>query len=346
MKVNLDSWVRENIKRLKPYSSARNEYSGSGVIYLDANENPYNNPYNRYPDPMHNRLRDALSEMKGVDKNQVFLGNGSDEGIDLLIRIFCEPKSDNIVSMEPTYGMYKVCADINDVEYRAVKLTSGFQLDLIGFGKAIDPKTKLVFLCSPNNPTGNTLNSENIKKLLEKFPGPVVLDEAYIDFSNQQSFLNELDTYPNLVVLQTFSKAWGLAGIRFGMVYAQKEIVELLYKVKYPYNLNTVTQDLAFEFMSKKKEKDNWVEMILKEKQRLESKIEKLPMVEKNYPTNANFLMVKITEPLAVLEYLKEKKIIVRDRSRVSLCEGCLRITVGSSKENDALLNALNEWKA
>lgn len=346
MKVNLDSWVRENIKRLKPYSSARNEYSGSGVIYLDANENPYNNPYNRYPDPMHNRLRDALSEMKGVDKNQVFLGNGSDEGIDLLIRIFCEPKSDNIVSMEPTYGMYKVCADINDVEYRAVKLTSGFQLDLIGFGKAIDPKTKLVFLCSPNNPTGNTLNPEDIKKLLEKFPGPVVLDEAYIDFSNQQSFLNELDTYPNLVVLQTFSKAWGLAGIRFGMVYAQKEIVELLYKVKYPYNLNTVTQDLAFEFMSKKKEKDNWVEMILKEKKRLESKIEKLPMVEKNYPTNANFLMVKITEPLAVLEYLKEKKIIVRDRSRVSLCEGCLRITVGSRKENDALLNALNERKA
>lgn len=345
MKLNLDSWVRENIKRLKPYSSARNEFSGSGVIYLDANENPYNNPYNRYPDPLHLRLRDILSEMKGVESNQIFLGNGSDEGIDLLIRIFCEPKRDNIVSMEPTYGMYKVCAGINDVEYREVKLTDEFQLDLTGFDEAIDPKTKLLFLCSPNNPTGNSLNREDVCKLLEKYPGPVILDEAYIDFSNQRSFLHDLSRYPNLVVLQTFSKAWGLAGIRFGMVYAQQEIIELLYKIKYPYNLNSVTQDIAYEFMSKVKKKNTWVEMILKEKQRLENEMIKLPMVIKNYPTDANFLMVKMIKPLAVLEYLKAKKIIVRDRSQVTLCEGCLRITVGSREENDALLHALKKWK-
>ncbi len=344
MKLNLDSWVRDNIKRLKPYSSARNEYSGSGVIYMDANENPYNNPYNRYPDPMHNRLREALSEMKRVDKHQIFLGNGSDEGIDLLIRIFCEPKIDNIVSMDPTYGMYKVCADINGVEYKTVKLTGEFQLDVEGFDQVIDDHTKLLFLCSPNNPTGNTLNKKDICTLLDNFPGPVVIDEAYIDFSKQQSLLSELDTYHNLVILQTFSKAWGLAGIRFGMVYAHKEIIEHLYKIKYPYNLNAVTQDLALEFLSKSKEKNNWVKMILAEKKRLETAIEKLHFVLRNYPTDANFLLLKCKDPAAILEFLKEKKIIVRDRSKVNLCEGCLRITVGSREENDALLKALNEW--
>lgn len=346
MKPDVQKLVRNNIKELKPYSSARNEYSGSDAIFLDANENPYNQPYNRYPDPMHTKIREKLAALKKVKKGQIFLGNGSDEGIDLLIRAFCEPKLDIILSMEPTYGMYKVSANINDVPYFGIRLTDEFQLDVPAFLKKMNNHTKLIFLCSPNNPTGNTLNRKDILRLLDAFHGLVVVDEAYIDFSNKESLLKELDTYKNLAVLQTFSKAWGLAGIRFGMVYADEAIIDVLYKIKYPYNLNSVTQKLAVEYLDKQQDKEDWVRNILKEKSRLEAEIQKLPMVLKNYPTDANFLMVKVARPWEILNYLKERKIIVRDRSNVTMCEGCLRITIGNRKENDTLMKALKNWKA
>jgi histidinol-phosphate aminotransferase len=344
MKPVIEGLLRANIKKLKPYSSARNEYSGDDAIFLDANENPYNQPYNRYPDPMHSALRNKLASMKNVDPKQIFLGNGSDEGIDLLIRAFCEPKTDNIVTMSPTYGMYKVCADINDVPYYEVELNDRFQLNVSAMLETINARTKLVFLCSPNNPTGTTLHREDIFKIADAIQGLVILDEAYIDFSDKESLLKYQQAHQNLVILQTFSKAWGLAGIRFGMVYAISEIIDVLYKIKYPYNLNILTQNLAMDYLSRQNEKDDWVKMIRQEKKRLENEVDRLSMVTERYPTDANFLMIKVKDPMAVFNYLKEHKIIVRDRSKVTLCEGCLRVTIGNRDENDTFLRALQKF--
>ncbi len=340
---NLNRLIRDNIKNLKPYSSARDEYSGEAAVFLDANENPFNNPYNRYPDPLQWKLKEKIARIKGTDAKQLFLGNGSDEAIDLLIRVFCEPGLNNIVTIDPTYGMYEVCADINNVDVKKVLLTSDFQLNTQGLLKATDESTSLLFLCSPNNPTSNSFKREDILAVINGFEGIVVLDEAYIDFSGEPSFLDELNTHPNLVILQTFSKAWGMAGIRLGMAFASSEIVRLMNKIKYPYNINTLTQQTALEMTDKEFTKDDWVNELLKGREYLINELEKIPVVQKIYHSDANFLLVKVADTRNVFNYLTANKIIVRDRSKMSLCEGCLRFTVGNREENRRLIKVLKE---
>jgi histidinol-phosphate aminotransferase len=341
---SLDKILRENIKNLKPYSSARDEYTGKQAVFLDANENPYDNSYNRYPDPLQIEVKEIISAIKGIDSGSIFLGNGSDESIDLLIRAFCEPRIDNIVSVEPSYGMYKVLADINDVKFNTVLLAGDFQLDTKGILKAADNNTKLIFLCSPNNPTSNSFNKQDIEAILNSFKGIVVVDEAYIDFSTKGSLLSILDEYENLVVLQTFSKAWGLAGIRLGMAFGSAEIISVLNKVKYPYNISSLTLETAKKELADNKSKDNWIERILSSRENLAKELNNLPFVIKVYPSDANFLLVKLNSPKEIYDYLVDRKIIVRDRSNVILCEGCLRITVGTEDENAMLMNALKEY--
>jgi histidinol-phosphate aminotransferase len=341
---SLDKILRENIKNLKPYSSAREEYTGKEAVFLDANENPYNSPYNRYPDPLQWEVKKRISEIKGTQPENIFLGNGSDEAIDLLIRAFCEPRIDNIVSIEPSYGMYEVCAGINNVKFGKVLLKDDFQLNTDGILKAINKNTKLIFLCSPNNPTGNCFYKQDIITILENFDGIVIVDEAYIDFSTQESLLSISDEYKNLAVLQTFSKAWGLAGIRLGMAFALKEIIDVLNKIKYPYNINSLTLEKANETLANDKSKKIWIDQILKAKNHLIVELSNLPFVIKVYPSDANFLLVKVDSVKKIYNYLVDKKIIIRDRSNVSLCEGCLRITVGTEDENILLLDALKEF--
>lgn len=341
----LKELVRPNIFALKPYSCARNEFTGEASVFLDANENPLNGPYNRYPDPLQLELKAKIAKMKGVRVEQIMLGNGSDEPIDLIVRIFCEPKEDNIVAIAPSYGMYEVCADVNNVEYRKVLLNEDYTLDADKLLAAIDNKTKVIFLCSPNNPTGNLLNRKEMLKVVEGFDGIVVIDEAYIDFASEESWLKELDMHKNLIVLQTFSKAWGLAAVRCGMAFASEEIMGYFNKVKYPYNINLLTQQFVNEQLEMESRKKEWVNMLLEQRTRLAETFESMTLIKKVYPTDANFILVKVDDANAVYRYLMEKGVIVRNRNSVSLCGGCLRITVGTAEENDELIAKLKEIK-
>lgn len=338
---DLKDLVRANIWEMTPYSCARDEFKGRASVYLDANESPYNEPYNRYPDPMQWELKDRISELKGVDRNCIFLGNGSDEPIDLLIRAFCEPAIDTIVSITPSYGMYEVASHVNGVGIRKVKLTKDFDVDAASILKEADDWVKIIYLCSPNNPTGNCLNRNELYKILNGFEGIVVIDEAYIDFSSEPSFLAELSKFPNLVILQTFSKAWGGAGIRLGMAFASPEIIAVLNKIKYPYNVNVLTQECALRILDRKDIMEEQVHKILAERSRLLAALPLLRCVRKIYPTDTNFILVEMVNANSVYKYLVKRKIIVRNRNNVIMCEGCLRITVGSPEENDALLAAL-----
>ncbi|MCI6338177.1 histidinol-phosphate transaminase [Prevotella sp. P2-180] len=338
----LKELTRENVWNLAPYSCARNEFSGRNAsVYLDANENPYNSPFNRYPDPLQLEVKKQLAKVKQVPEESIFIGNGSDEPIDLMYRCFTEPKVDNVVAMDPTYGMYKVCADINDVEYRTVMLEPGFRLNAEKMLAACDEHTKIIWLCTPNNPSGNALDTNEVIKVLNGFDGFVVVDEAYSDFSSQKPFRLELAKYPNMVVLNTMSKAWGCAGIRMGMAFAQKNVIDIMNKVKYPYNVNILTQREALELLKDPYEVDKWVRTILLERSRMIDAIGLLPMCRKIHHSDANFLLVEVDDAQATYDYLVDKGIIVRNRNSVRLCEGCLRITIGTKTENQELLAAL-----
>ena len=340
----LQELTRPNIWSLAPYSSARNEYAGREAhVFLDANENPYNNPYNRYPDPLQLELKAAISKVKGVPVENIFLGNGSDEAIDLPYRCFCRPGIDNVVAIEPTYGMYQVCADINDVAYRPVLLDDNFQITADRLLQACDEHTKLVWICSPNNPTGNNLIREEIIKVIEGFDGIVIVDEAYSDFSAQQTLRSELQKFPNLIVLNTMSKAWGCAALRLGMAFASKEIIDLFNKVKYPYNINLLTQEHTLEALKDPFEVDKWVRMLKQERDRMMEAFRLLPICQKVYPTDANFFLVKMDDAQKTYDYLVDRGIIVRNRTRIQLCHNCLRITVGTKAENNELVAALRQ---
>ena len=342
---SLEQLVRKNIWSLAPYSSARDEYSGKEAhVFLDANENPYNAPYNRYPDPLQREVKKLLERVKGVPAENIFLGNGSDEAIDLPYRIFCEPGRDNVVSIAPTYGMYQVCADINNIECRQVLLDDNFQLHADAVLKACDAHTKIIWLCSPNNPTGNSLDRDEIMKVVESFDGIVIVDEAYIDFAHQMSLRQELPTHPNLIILQTMSKAWGSAAIRLGMAFASKEIIAIYNKVKYPYNVNQLTQQQAIEMLKDPFEVDKTVKVLLQERSRLMQAFLELPICEKIYPTDANFFLTRVTDATKIYNYLVDRGIIVRNRSRIQLCQNCLRITIGTRTENNELLSALRQF--
>ena len=337
--------TRPNIWNLKPYSSARDEYKGvNATVFLDANENPYNAPHNRYPDPTQWQLKQRLAEVKGVTPAQIFLGNGSDEAIDLVYRAFCEPGTDNVVAIDPSYGMYQVCAEVNNVEYRKVLLDSKFQCSAEKLLDATDSRTKLIFLCTPNNPTGNELAREEIETLLRKFEGLVIVDEAYNDFSETPSLLKELDRHPNLIVLQTFSKAWGCAAIRLGMAFAAPEIIAILSKIKYPYNVNQLTQQEALRMLQHYDKVTQWIDTLKKERGYLEQEFGLLPCTVQLYPSDANFFLAKVTDAPKIYGYLVEKGIIVRNRNTVALCGNCLRITVGTREENNLLLTALKQY--
>lgn len=341
--MELEKLIRPNILALKPYSCARDEFKGEASVYLDANENPMNGPYNRYPDPLQWSLKEKIAEIKHVRPTQLMLGNGSDEPIDLAIRIFCEPKQDNIVAIDPTYGMYQVAADINNVEYRKVSLNDDFTLNANRVLAAVNLNTKIIFLCSPNNPTGNLLNKEEMLKIVTGFDGIVIIDEAYIDFSDEKSWLSELDKYPNIIVLQTFSKAWGLASVRCGMAFASEEIISFFNKVKYPYNINLLTQHFVSEQLNNEPQKEAWVKMLLEQRSFLINELQALPVVEKIYPSDANFLLVKVPDANKTYKNLVDKGIIVRNRNTISLCLGCLRITVGTQEENLTLIKELEK---
>ncbi len=341
--MNIEKLLRGNIRNLQPYSCARDEFKGEASVYLDANENPYNAPYNRYPDPLQWEVKELLSEVKNVPAENIFLGNGSDEPIDLLYRAFCEPRQDNVVAIEPTYGMYKVCASINDVEYRKVLLDENFQFRAESLLAATNLYTKIIWLCSPNNPTGNSLNRTEIVKLLNSFDGIVVLDEAYIDFASEGSFSEFLSHYPNLVILQTFSKAWGSAAIRLGMAFASTEIIAVLNKIKYPYNVNILTQKQALAALKNADQVRSWVNILLAERDTLIEKLKELSIVQHIYPTDANFVLVKVPDANTVYQFLVEKSIIIRNRNTVSLCMGCVRITVGTPQENKILIEELKK---
>lgn len=343
---NLEQLTRKNIWNLAPYSCARNEYSGrTARVFLDANENPYNVPFNRYPDPLQLDLKALISKVKGVAAENIFLGNGSDEAIDLMYRCFANPGEDNVVAIEPTYGMYSVCADINDVEYRKVLLDKDFQFTAKSLLDACDNNTKIIWICTPNNPTGNSLNSDEIVKTLNGFDGLVVVDEAYSDFSKAAPFRHKLAKHPNLVVLNTMSKAWGCAAIRLGMAFASKEIIEIMDKVKYPYNINLLTQQQATKALSEPIETEKRVNILLQERTRMIDAFNLLPICDKVYPTDANFFLAKMTDAQTIYDYLVAKGIIVRNRTHVTLCQNCLRVTIGSKSENSELLSALRQYK-
>ncbi len=343
---SLEELTRPNIWSLAPYSSARNEYAGkTASVFLDANENPYNGPFNRYPDPLQEELKATISTVKGIPAANIFLGNGSDEAIDLPYRCFCRPGIDNVVAIEPTYGMYKVCADINEVEYRPVLLDEHYQFTAEKLLAACDGNTKLIWLCSPNNPTGNNLNREEIVKVIEQFSGIVMMDEAYSDFSRQKPLRCELAKYPNLIVLNTMSKAWGAAAIRLGMAFASEEIIHIFNKVKYPYNVNMLTQQKALEIVKNKIEVEKWVSIILQERGRLMEAFRMLPICKEVYPSDANFFLARMTDAQCIYDYLVDRGIIVRNRTRIQLCNNCLRVTIGTRTENSELLGALRQYK-
>ena len=341
---DLKELTRPNVWALKPYSSARDEYSGvEASVFLDANENPYNTPNNRYPDPLQRELKALIAPLKGVKVENIFLGNGSDEAIDLIFRAFCRPGVDNVVAIDPTYGMYQVCADVNDVEYRKMLLDVYYQFKASSLLSAIDENTKAIFICSPNNPTGNSLCRKEIESLLKRFDGLVVVDEAYIDFSSSESLLKNLDEYPNLIVLQTFSKAWGCAAIRLGMAFAAPEIIAIFNKIKYPYNVNRLTQEEAIKVLRQPEKIKEWVNTLLEERTRVMEEFVKLPCCIRVFPTDANFFLTKVYEATQIYDYLVSEGIIVRNRTNVALCKDCLRITIGTKEENDALLDALRK---
>ncbi len=350
MDFNLDNLVRKNIKEMTAYSSARHEFSGKAHIFLDANENSFGSPlnenYNRYPDPLQKKLKEKISLIKGVPAKNIFLGNGSDEAIDLLFRIFCKPGKDNALVFPPTYGMYEVCAGMNDVKLNKIPMTSDYELDLDAIEKVIDPFTKLIFICSPNNPTGNSISKTDVEVLLNNFEGLVVIDEAYINYSRQKTFIPELTEYPNLVILQTLSKAWGLAGLRLGMAFAGEPIIQYMNKVKYPYNISTAAQQLALEALDNIETVNDWIQITVEQREWLKEELLKLGITQIVYPSDANFLLVKMTEARKIYEYLSGEGIIVRDRSKVILCDDCLRITIGTPEENDKLINSLKAYKA
>ena len=342
--MNLNNLVRKNIFTLKPYSCARDEFKGDASVYLDANENPNNSPYNRYPDPLQWALKEKIARLKHVRPAQIMLGVGSDEPIDLIFRIFCEPREDNVVAIEPTYGIYKVCAEVNDVAYRKVFLNEDFSLEAASMLQAVDEHTKVIFLCSPNNPSGNLLNRNEMLKIIENFEGIVAIDEAYVDFSPESSWLADLDRYPNIIVLQTFSKAWGLASVRCGMAFAREEIIAYFNKVKYPYNINLLTQNFVNEQLESIERKDGWVAMLLEQRTRLKEELAKLPCVQKVYPSDANFLLVKVIDANLIYNYLIDNGIVTRNRNTLSLCQDNIRITVGTPEENDVLLETLRKF--
>ena len=343
MSFNLNKIVRSSIKGLKPYSSARDEFTGKADVYLDANENPFGNGLNRYPDPYQKALKKEISKIKNIHEESIILGNGSDEVIDLLFRAFCEPGKDEVIIFPPTYGMYQVCADVNNVKTKKVPLTSDFEVDELSLLETIDEKSKIIWFCSPNNPTGNTMDPAVIKNILNCFEGIVVIDEAYIDFSDSQSWIDFLEFHPNLFIIQTLSKAWGLAGIRLGMGFGSKEIISVLNKIKPPYNVNSLTQEKAIEAIGYLDEKNETIDAILAEKAKLKEKLNQIDGVQKIYQSDANFLLVKIDNATNIYNKLVEQSIIVRNRSSVTLCENCLRITVGKPAENEKLLNAIKE---
>src|SRR5688572_6971891 len=349
MEINIENLVRQNIKNMVPYSSARHEYSGRAEIFLDANENPFGSPldkkYNRYPDPLQQRLKEKLGTIKGVPPQNIFIGSGSDEAIDLLCRVFCEPGRDNILVFPPTYGMYEVCAAVNNVTVKKQHLKEDFELDIDAIEEAIDPFTRIIFICSPNNPTGNSMRRNDIEIILNNFDGLVVIDEAYINYAKQKTFIPELTEYPNLVVMQTLSKAWGLAGLRLGMAFASRTIIELTNKVKYPYNINTATQLLALEALENIDWVNEHIATIVSEREKLKNGLMSFPGTETVYPSDTNFLLVKMKGARNIYEALCKQGIIVRDRSKVILCDECLRITVGTPQENEQLLKALSIFK-
>lgn len=345
---SLNLLLRDNIRKLVPYSSARDEFKGEAAILLDANENAFGSPYaknyNRYPDPLQHRVKEKLHRIKGVPAENIFLGNGSDEAIDILFRAFCEPGRDNVILVPPTYGMYEVSANINNVAYKKVNLTADYQLDLDGIAEAIDAYTKLIFICSPNNPTGNSIRRQDIETILVNFDGIVVVDEAYINFSKQPSFTKDLAEFPNLVVLQTLSKAWGLAALRLGMAFASKEIIAVFNKIKPPYNINQATQDIVLEALEGVEIVNEWIKEVVEEREKLSASLQTLTQVAHVTPSDANFILVKLGEPRALYNFLVSKGIIVRDRSKVELCEGCLRLTIGTPQENIVLLENIRAF--
>lgn len=341
MNVNIESIVRKNIQQLKPYSSARDEFQGTASVFLDANENPNPSPYNRYPDPLQKELKSKISSIKKINPDNIFLGNGSDEPIDLLFRAFCEPGIDNVVIPQPTYGMYSVSANINNVEIKSVSLTEHFDLDVNAIQNCWGTNSKLLFLCSPNNPSGNLLSSEKIIELVNSFHGLVIVDEAYIDFTSQPSFSQRLNEFNNLVILQTLSKAWGLAAIRLGMCFANKAIIQVLNKIKPPYNISILTQQVALKELEMEDRKEKWVKEILNERENLIQQLKSVKSVINVYPSDANFVLAKMTNAKLIYQKLIEQEIVVRDRSSVILCDNCLRITVGTKPENQKLLDAL-----
>jgi histidinol-phosphate aminotransferase len=346
---DLQSLVRRNIRRLNPYSSARSEFDGRAEVFLDANENAFGSPagdgYNRYPDPLQTELKVRSAEMLGISPSQIFIGNGSDEAIDLMFRIFCEPGVDEVITCPPTYGMYKVSAAINDVGVKEVNLTRNFQLNVPAIVNAITSRTKIIFICSPNNPTGNLMDEDAILEITRRFRGLVVIDEAYIHFADRPSFAGKLNTVPNLVVLQTFSKAWGMAGLRVGLAIAQEQIINLMNRVKPPYNVSGIAQRSAIDALEKRATVGEWIVELLSERDRVVKALGSLDIVGKIYPTDANFVLVQFADSNKIYRYLLDQGIVVRDRSSVELCAGCLRITVGTKAENDRLINGLFSFK-
>lgn len=346
--LNIEELVRENIRKLKPYSSARSEFKGTAKVFLDANENAFGSPlekdYNRYPDPLQMELKQALARLKKVDTSNIGIGNGSDEIIDHIIRIFCRPGIDNIITTPPTFRMYSVAAAINDTNVKEVLLTGDFQLDIPGISNAIDQNTKLIFLCSPNNPTGNLLNKKDIEILLDRFRGMIVIDEAYFDFCSRESFIEMLSAHNNLIVLQTLSKAWGLAGLRIGAAFAVPEIIRYLTSVKTPYNVSSLTQQLAIEALRNKSGMENWTRQLVEQRGRLAKALEDFPFIKIIYPSDANFLLVKVSNAQKLYEYLLAQKIVVRNQSSQPLLNNCLRITVGTPAENESLIKSLKNY--
>jgi histidinol-phosphate aminotransferase len=345
----LGALVRNNIKILKPYSSARHEFTGKASVFLDANENAYGSPvaenYNRYPDPLQWQLKFQLAKIKGVPAENIFIGNGSDEVIDLAYRIFCEPKKDNVIICPPTYGMYQVSANINDVEIRKVNLTKDFELDVEGILNATDSNTKLLFICSPNNPTGNNMNRTDVEIVLNNFPGIVIIDEAYINFSKQKTFIQELTEYPNLIVMQTLSKAWGLAALRLGLSFASMDIIDFFNKVKPPYNINEASQQIAIDALRETAMVNKWIKETVHQKEELANALVQLSFVKKVYPTDANFILVKVEDADGLYNYLAANEIVVRNRTKEILCENCLRITIGTPEENKNLISTFKNYR-
>lgn len=343
--MNIQNLVRENIKALQPYSSARDEFKDASddMVFIDANENPFDTGVNRYPDPQQNLVKDQLANIKGVSKKQILLGNGSDEVLDLIFRVFCEPKLDSVIALPPTYGMYKVLANTNDIKLIEVPLTKSFQPDVNGILDFYNLQAKILFICSPNNPTANSFDANKIEKLIQDFSGIVVIDEAYIDFSTQESWISRLNDFPNLIVTQTLSKAYGLAGIRLGVCYASKEIISVLNKIKPPYNVNQLTQEAALERLKNQDQVNQEVQEIISERNQLIVDLQEIVLVNKIYPSDANFLLVKVDDANKRYDQLVKQGIVVRNRSNQVLCENCLRFTVGTSNENKRLIEVLKE---